>query len=262
MNPKRPVLFFLLAALPLLVPVPVAFGQPMPGGMGKKEEPKNTPKQGFAVAPNEITEFVLDPKSKRNQVVFLSKAPKETIKGTTRTVAGQLKGNLYSLMDIAGTFEVAWKDLDTGDKTRNEHMMAAPWVDAASHPKIVFTLTSIEPDGKQSKRGKIIKGTLLGKMAMNGREREMSIPATLAYLPAKKSKSGKKTAARVSIKAKFDVDLAGFDIGRDRVGEKVAKTQNITVSLVMRPAKKEESKTADSGKKKSKKKKKKADSEA
>lgn len=258
---RRPAFCSALGALLLVLPVSLVVAGPLPGGMGKKEEPKNTPKQGFTVAPNELSEFVLDAKSKRNQVVFISKAPKETIKGTTRTVAGQLKGNLYSLTDIAGSFEVAWKDLDTGNKTRNEHMMASPWVDATSHPKIVFTLTSIEPDEKQSKSGKILKGTLLGKMAMNGREREMSVPATLAYLPAKTSKSGKKTAPRMSIKAKFDVDLASYDIGRDRTGDKVAQNQNINVSLVMRQAKKEESKTAAGDKKKTKKKKK-ADSEA
>ncbi|OWY70560.1 hypothetical protein B7486_13140 [cyanobacterium TDX16] len=242
-----------------------AIGGPMPGGMGKKEEPKKPePKQGLTIAPDEVAEFKLDARSKRNEVVFISKAPKETIKGKTRTLTGTLKGNLYNLTEIAGTFEVAWKDLDTGNKTKNQHMMAAPWVDAASHPMITFTLSGIEPDGKQSKSGKILKGMLIGKMAMNGHEKELKVASTIAYLPAGKSKSGKKHGARVSIKSKFDVELADFGIEGKGVGQAVSKTQNISVSLVMQPvkSKKEDSKSADSAKKKGKKKKKKADTEA
>jgi len=251
--------FFLALSLTPLA----AIGGPMPGGLGKKDEPKKPePKQGLAVAPDEMAEFALDPKSKRNEVVFISKAPKETIKGKTRTLAGKLKGNFHNLEDIAGTFDVAWKDLDTGNKTRNDHMLASPWVDAASHPMITFSVTGIEPDGKPSKSGKILKGVLIGKMAMNGREKELKVPSTIAYLPAGKSKSGKKHDARVSIKSKFDVELADFGIEGKGIGQAVSKTQNITVSLVMKPVKKEDSKSADSAKKKSKKKKKKADTEA
>jgi polyisoprenoid-binding protein YceI len=241
----------------------VAIGGPVPGGMGKPTAPpKPGPKEGLKVAPDEVAEFALDAKSKRNEVVFISKAPKETIKGKTRTLTGKLKGNLYNLTEIAGTFDVAWKDLDTGNKTRNDHMLAAPWVDASSHPMITFTLSGIEPEGKPSKSGKILKGMLIGKMAMNGREKELKIPSTIAYLPAGKSKSGKKHGARVSIKSKFDVELADFGIEGKGIGQAVSKTQNISVSLVMQPVKKEDSKSADSAKKKSKKKKKKTDTEA
>lgn len=249
--------------LAVLMATAQSLAGPVPGGFGKKkEEPKKDgDRQGLSTAPNEMLEFAVDAKSKRNQVVFLSKAPKETIKGISRTVTGHLKGNLYALSDIEGSFEVAWKDLDTGNKMRNEHMISSPWVDSASHPAILFTLTGIEPDDKQPKSGKVLKCVLVGKMAMNGQEKEIKVPSTIAYLPAGKSKSAKKAGAHVSIKSKFDVELSDYGINGMGIGQKVAKTQNITVSLVMQSEKKEAPKTADS-KKKNSKKKKKSDSEA
>lgn len=243
--------------------IPTVMAGPVPGGMGRKEEPKKADaRKGIELAPDKVLKFTVDDKSKRNEVVFISKTPKETIKGKAGAVVGNLKGNLHTLEKLTGTFEVAWADLDTGKPMMNEHMLADPWVDAKSHPKIVFTLTSLTPEDKQPKNGKSLRATLAGKMAMNGHEKEIEVPATIAYVPAGESKSGKPVKERVSIRAKFDVALADFGIKGRGIGQGVAATQNINVSLVMRPAKNDDSKSADGTKPKTKKKKKKDDSEA
>lgn len=241
-----------------------ALAGPVPGGMPRKQPPKEPDaKKGLELAPDKVMNFTVDARSKRNEVVFVSKAPKETIKGKAEKIAGHFKGNLHKLDKIGGAFEVAWDDLDTGKPMMNQHMKDAPWVDAKSHPKIVFTLTGMTPDEKQPKNGKALKATLAGKLAMNGHEKDVEIPATIAYVPAGESKSGKPIKEAVSIRARFEVALADFGIQGRGVGQSVAPTQKINVNLTLRPGKAEGSKTADGDKPKSKKKtKKKADSEA
>lgn len=241
------------------VTCPLASAGPVPGGLGKKESPKPAEtKKGIELAPDKPLKFVVDAKSKRNEVTFLSKAPKETIKGKAGAVVGHLQGNLHTLAELTGVFEVAWEDIDTGKPMMNQHMREAPWVDAASHPKIIFTMTGLTLDEKQPKSGKSLRATLLGKMAMNGGEKEIEVPATIAYVPAGESKSGKPIKERLSIRAKFEVALADYGIKGRGLGEAVSETPTINVSITMRQDKSGESKSAagdkPKGKKKSKKK--------
>lgn len=250
-------------SIPAAVPAFLA-AKPVPGGIGRQDAPKPAEaKSGFPNAADETLHFEVDARSKRNEVVFVSKTPKETITGKTKKVVGKLGLNLKTLAEIAGSFEVAWADLDTGNKTRNEHMLSSPWVDAQSHPQIVFTLTAIEPGDEGVKGGKTLKAELVGKMAMNGQEKEMRIPATLAYLPESKSESGAKRRERFAIRAKFSVELADFGIEGRGIGQGVAAAQEISVSLVMTRAKKAADEASADGKPadKGKKGKKKADSE-
>lgn len=191
---------------------------------------------GFQVGPDAVTLYQVDSESDRNEVVFTSKAPKETIKGKTTKASGQLELNPRKLETVGGSFSVHWKDLDTGNPTRNGHMMAVPWVDAKSHPKIVFTVSGFEISksaAKTDKTGKTLKGKLVGSMAMNGKEKEMKIPVTLAYVEAGEGKNGEKVKEGIGIKASFSVLLEDFDIKGKGVGQAVAKKEMIKVSLVL-----------------------------
>lgn len=213
-----------------------------PAGPGRRKAPKPaspaaTPSTtGFEVGPDEMANYQVDPKSSINEVVFTSTAPKETIKGKTTKATGHLDLNPRKLDSVAGSFAVAWADVDTGNKTRNEHMMDAPWVNAKSHPKIEFTVTSLElskTKPKPGKEGQALKGKLIGTMSINGKDKEMKIPVTLAYVPAGKDKDGKDVTEGIGVKARFSIALADFDIKGKGVGQAVAKSQKVKVSLFL-----------------------------
>jgi polyisoprenoid-binding protein YceI len=197
----------------------------------KQPEEKN--EKGFAAGPDAMTHFVIDTASKRNEVVFTSKAPKETIKGKVASIKGQLDLNPRKLDAATGNFTVEWKNVDTGNKMRNSHMMHAPWVQTESHPAIVFTVTGLEMGKVMDTKGKTIKVKMIGKLAMNGKEKDTKIGATLAYIEPAAGKTGKDS---LGVKASFKIALADFDIKGRGVGDKVAAEQAIKVSLVLKQA--------------------------
>jgi len=208
-----------------------------PSSKGKSAKKKSAPR-GFRVGPKHKTHYEVDPDSSRNQVTFTSKAPKETIVGTTTTVTGHLDLKPRRLAKAKGRFAVQWKSLDTGHAMKNQHMQAAPWVDAAKYPEIAFTLSGIEKIKRKSKSGKSVKVHLIGTMAMNGAEKEMRIPATLVYVKPKKSDKGKKATEGIGLRCSFTVALADFNIKGRGVGIAVAPKQKIKVSLFVKRSEK------------------------
>ncbi|MEK6642710.1 MAG: YceI family protein [Planctomycetota bacterium] len=205
----------------------------------KKNEPEKQDKPKdpvvFAIGPNEKAHFEIDSASKRNVIKFESKAPKETIEGKVTKIEGSLDFNPRKLDAIEGKFTIDWKDVDTGNKTRNEHMMSAPWIDAKSNPQIVFTVTGIENLSAKVKPIKSIKADLVGKMALNGKEKEMKIPVTLSYLETTGTpKKGEAPKEGLGIRAgKFKLALADFDIKGRGVGDKVAAELDFATASMM-----------------------------
>jgi hypothetical protein len=53
---------------------------------------------------------------------------------------------------------------------------------------------------------------LIGTMSINGKDKEMPIPVTLAYIEAGKDKDGKDVTEGIGVKARFSIALADFDI--------------------------------------------------
>lgn len=201
---------------------------------GKKRRKPAKPKpESFKVGPDELTHYAVEETSQRDEVVFTSKAPKETIKGKTTQIVGHLDLNPWKLDSAEGRFSVAWKTLDTGNRRRNGHMMHPPWVNADSYPEIVFALTGIDGAKRKGASGKSIRCKLLGTMAMNGKEKNIKVPATLVYVEPKESKSGEPVKEGIGIRATFKVALKDYDINGRGVGDKVARKPTIKVSLFL-----------------------------
>jgi len=219
-----------------------ALAQPGPRGGGPRNRPAGvqpvTPPTGPKPATmdgalDEKLKFVVDRKSKRNSVSFISKTSVETIKGKTTDITGEITLNPAKLDAIEGKFTVPWKSLDTGKPRMNDHMMTKPWVDAASHPEIVFTITGMEDLKASGKTGKSVSAKFKGKMAMNGEERDVSIPVVMTWFGSPTDKEG---IGIKSLKGKFKVNLSDYKIAGRDVGKKVAATEEIDVSVVVRRA--------------------------
>ena len=234
------------AAVLSLFSVSVAWAQPAVGGIKKKaneskdaQQKKENDKAGdskepvvFSMGPDEKCHFEIDPASKRNVMKFESKAPGETIDSKVNKVTGSLDFNPKKMDKVEGKFTVSWKDVDTGNPMRNGHMMGKDWVDATTYPDVVFTVTGIEGASSKDKPVKAIKCTLVGTMAMHGKEKEMKIPATLSYLESLPGKKGDAPHDGLAIKtSKFKIALADYDIKGKAgvVGSKVAGEQEFTM---------------------------------
>jgi polyisoprenoid-binding protein YceI len=195
---------------------------------------KEVSTDGFTFGPDKKTRYEMDSDSDRNQITFTSKAPAETIKGTASRITGYLEINPRKVNAAEGKFTVEWKDVEVPKKMMDQHMKADPWVNTASHPQIVFTVTGIEESHLQKKNKKLstFKTKLTGDWEMNGKKQEMTIPVTLSYVEAKKDKPDVKEV--LGIKAKFKIKLEDFDIkGNGAIGSKVAAEQSIEVNMVL-----------------------------
>ena len=228
---------FALALIILPAITSFAFAQPK-RPVGRKPADAPTPPSGpkpatMQGALDEKLKFVVDKTSKRNAVSFISKTSVETINGKTKDITGEITLNPAKLDSIEGKFTVPWKSLDTGKPRMNEHMMTSPWVNAEAHPDIVFTITKMEDLKAVGKTGKSVSAKFVGKFAMNGEERDASIPVKMTWFGSPKDKEG---LGLQSVKGKFKINLSDYKIvGRD-VGKKVAATLEIDVSVVVRRA--------------------------
>lgn len=231
--PRMTVAFLLGIGLSILAAPAVHAADSKPSGKDKSAKKKSAPR-GFRVGPKRTTHYEVDPDSSRNQVTFTSKAPRETIVGTTTTVTGHFDLKPRKLAKATGRFAVEWKSLDTGHAMKNQHMLAAPWVDATQYPEIAFTLSGIEKIKRKSKSGKSVRVHLIGTLAINGAEKEMRIPATLVYVKPKKSDKSGKVTEGIGIRCSFTVALADFNIKGRGVGMAVAAKQKIKVSLFVK----------------------------
>jgi polyisoprenoid-binding protein YceI len=200
-------------------------------GPDAKKEVSN---EGFTFGPDKKTRYEIDSDSERNQITFTSKAPAETFKGTASHIKGFLEINPRKVNAAEGEFVVEWKDVSLPKKMMDQHMKADPWVNTASHPKIVFKVSGIEESHLQQKNKKLstFKTKLMGEWEMNGKKQEMTIPVTLSYVEAKKEKPDVKEV--LGIKTKFKIKLEDFDIkGNGAIGSKVAPEQSIDLNLVL-----------------------------
>jgi polyisoprenoid-binding protein YceI len=190
---------------------------------------------GFTYGPDKKTKYEIDPDSDRNQITFTSKAPKETIKGKANRITGFLELNPRKVNEASGKFTIEWKDVEVPNKMMDGHMKADPWVNTASHPQLVYTVTGVEESKLQAKNKKStsFKTKLVGEMEINGKKQEMTIPVTLSYVQAKPDKPDVKEV--LGIKTSFKIKLADFDIkGKPgTIGNAVAAEQDIKVSVVL-----------------------------
>ena len=190
--------------------------------------------EGFTYGPDKKTKYEIDPDSDRNQITFTSKAPKETFKGKANRITGFLEVNPRKVNEATGKFTIDWKDVELPNKSMDSHMKSDPWINTASHPQLVFTVTGIEESKLQAKNKKTtsFKTKLVGEMEINGKKQEMTIPVTLSYVQAKPDKPDVKEV--LGIKTSFKIKLEDFDIkGQGAIGTKVAAEQAIKLSVVL-----------------------------
>lgn len=172
----------------------------------------------------------LNDKVGQNQFRWTSDAPLEKIQGTAEGVSGSFTIDPANPAGIRGTISAKVSTMKTGNATRDKHLQGADWLDAANHPTISFTITSIK---NISVNGIKMTATAVGNFTMHGVTKQMSIPFTLTYMDESAKTRERAAGDLVMIEANFTVSLSDFNVKgtKGTIGSKVGQTITVNAKL-------------------------------
>ena len=179
------------------------------------------------VAQAELVEYVAEPGTAGNKIVFLSKAPLETIEGKTDQVAATIHADLQNLsgaIEVRVTVDMA--SLDTGNGKRNGHMRDNH-LETDTYPEAVFTAGKIvKASAPALATGQSVQLTVAGTFELHGVAREVEYELELSL--------GEDGALHVV--TSFPVSLEDHKIKRPKfLIMKLSDEQKVTVTLRATP---------------------------
>ena len=161
-----------------------------------------------------------------NCVIFVSKAPLETVEGRTDQVSGSVTADLSDLSaGVDVRVEVDLRTLKTGNKRRDGHMRDNH-LETDTHPLATFHGTEISgaPAGGIAP-GDSAKFDLTGDFTLHGVTRRITVPVELSY-------SISNGAGSIRVTAAFQVELDDYQIKRPKfLIMKLDKTQRINLQI-------------------------------
>ncbi len=177
-----------------------------------------------------VETITLNDKVNKNQMVWISEAPLENIKGATDGVTGTFTFDPSDVSKIRGSISTMTKMMKTGNATRDNHLWSAEWLDANHHPEISFTITSVE--GVKT-TGNNSTATAIGNFTMHGVTKRVSVPFKLTYVPESDKTRQRAPGDLVMINADFTISLKDFKVAGQEgtVGSKVGEVIKINAQL-------------------------------
>jgi len=159
-----------------------------------------------------------------NLVRFESKAPLETIIGTTDQISGSITCDPDNLYDgVSADIKVDAASIKTGNKIRDGHMRVNH-LNTEEHPTIEFKMDDVELDGHLMV-GIPLKTTATGDFSLHGITRTIDVPAEVTLM---RNDNG----YAIHVVAEFQVELSDYEIPRPQfLIMKLDEVQNITVNF-------------------------------
>lgn len=172
---------------------------------------------------------------KRNLVSFESRAPLETIVGVTSSVSAELSVDLAKVLSTTGKFVVVLKDLDSGLKMRDEHMMGERFLDEENHPTAIFEILEVKKaSAKKLKDKKSVEVELLGNFTVKGITKKIGVKATITYFKESAATRSRLPGDLLHVLAKFSISLPDFKITVPKMMVyKLSDSVNVTVDVFM-----------------------------
>lgn len=182
---------------------------------------------GAAAGPETVT---LTDKVGHNQFTWISEAPMENIKGSSAGVTGTLTIDPQDISKLRGTIHTQSATMQTGNATRDRHLLSSEWIDAARYPQISFTITSMK-DVKTN--GAVATGNAVGTFSLHGVTKAMTVPFKLTYVPESEKTRVRAPGDLVMVNADFTVSLKDFNIAgtEGQIGSKVGETIKVSAQL-------------------------------
>lgn len=189
----------------------------------------------LASAPVLAADFTVQ--SGLSSVSFESDATLETIRGTTSILEGTITTDPAAPANTTASITVPTASLRTGVDMRDEHLHSADWLDAAGHPGITFSVSSVtlaDPSATLS-HGATLEATVTGEFSLKGIARTITAPASVSFFAIDNPEIAATygiSSNVLRIETNFDVALADHGVSVPApMTLKVAPTIAVTVRL-------------------------------
>ncbi len=188
--------------------------------------------QGFDTNSDGTETFYFKDEMGRNQAVFFSEAPLESITGMSSEVDGEVTIDLNNLSSVSGEIVIPSSSLKSGIEMRDEHIRSANWLDSENNPEISFELKDIKNVQKVNKN--VMKAEVVGEFTVKGVTKEITTDATLTYLEESEATKArvKRGGDLLGVKADFNINLSDYSVKNDLIGSKVAEEIEIRVNII------------------------------
>ena len=156
-----------------------------------------------------------------NHTVFGFKAatPLFDVPGRFDRYRAWIQGDPATLAGVRIRIELDARSINTGNRTRDEHLRGADFFEVARYPKVTFSSTQVRREGERL----LVKGTL----ELHGTAKEMEI----AFLPAE-GRNGADVATW-SYRATLPLDRLAFGLGADSVAAKLGLNRAVELDLLL-----------------------------
>jgi polyisoprenoid-binding protein YceI len=161
-----------------------------------------------------------------NRVIFVSKAPLETVEGRTDRISGSVTADLSDLSaGVDVRVEVDLRTIETGNKRRDGHMRDNH-LETETYPLATFHAMEVSgapADGIAP--GGSAKFDLTGDFTLHGVTRRITVPVEVDYRIA-------DGAGSITVTADFQIELDDYQIERPKfLIMKLDKTQRINLQI-------------------------------
>jgi polyisoprenoid-binding protein YceI len=135
-----------------------------------------------------------------------------TVKGTLKVIDG--RGSVGPDGAVGGTLVLDAASIDTHIAKRDAHLRSADFLDAATHPTIVFVATGARPVPS----GQI---EVIGTLTVRGVTRPLTILADVHT-----------RATELTVSTAIDIDRTAWEVGRPKVGLGLASRVSVNACFV------------------------------
>ncbi len=183
--------------------------------------------------------FFVNEKVNPAEILFISNAPLEDIRGTVNddAVTGTLAIDPSNVELAQGVVKVNVRGMETGIKNRNKHLFSSEWLDADTYPDIIFNLLKLS-NVKSSQSETIpnrasFSADAAGTITIHGKSKNIIVPISMTYIKESAETKQRAPGDFIHVSGNFDVSLKDFDISGTQgiVGTKVGEIIKINFSL-------------------------------
>jgi polyisoprenoid-binding protein YceI len=163
----------------------------------------------------ELQTFVAYDRRGRDVVKFESKAPLETIIGTTSQIRGEIKVDPEDILKgTSARFEVDLANIKTGIETRDQHMREQ-YLETDKYPKIIFTLDRIlKASEKKLADQKSVDVVAEGTFDLHGVQKKQQVNVKATFLKESQATKARMPGDLIRVEATIPFKLSDYNVKR------------------------------------------------
>ena len=192
---------------------------------------------GFAIEHSMKTFDLKDPKSV-NSVTFNIDSMLEPINGYATGITGNVKIDPLNPETSTGTVTIDAKTIGSGNARLASKMLGKGFLEADEFPTITFKISKIR-DAKQSKMKdvSVIECKVDGDFTMHGVTKQITVPATVRWVPKGNEARSGAPGDILSIRSNFSINRLDYGVDGglplDLVGSQVNISFNIAATEIV-----------------------------